>query len=85
MADVTIHDVDPELLKRLEEQAEANHRSLQAELHEILEQASELSRARMRRLSAEWLERLRGSVQSDSTDLIREDRDSRLGAESSSK
>jgi plasmid stability protein len=77
MPDVVIRDVDPEVLKRLEEQAEANHRSLQAEMHEILDQASELSRARMRLLSAKWLRRLRDTVQSDSTELIREDRDSR--------
>jgi len=34
-----------------------------------------LTRAQMRRLSDEWLRRLAGTKQSDSAELIREDRD----------
>jgi plasmid stability protein len=77
MPDVVIHDVDPEVLERLRIEAQANGRSLDAELRDLLEFASTLRRAEMRRLSAKWLRRLRHTVQSDSTELIREDRDSR--------
>jgi len=77
MADILIRDIDPEVLDRIKASAKSNHRSLQGELHEILRQASVLSLAQTRRLSARWLRRLRHSSQSDSVDLIREDRDSR--------
>jgi len=75
MPNVLIRDLDDELLTRLKEAASANGRSLQAEIHEILEQAGARSLGETRRLSARWLRRLEGSLHSDSTDLIREDRD----------
>ena len=60
----------------LERRAESNHRSLEAELRDILEQASrqaDLSKA------AELADRIRtkleGRYHSDSAELIREDRD----------
>jgi hypothetical protein len=61
MADVTLHDIDPELLERLE----AIDRSL-PEVRTIED---------LRRLAHESHERLRGRIFSDSTDLIREDRE----------
>jgi hypothetical protein len=61
MADVTIHDIDPELLERLE----AIERSI-PEVRTIED---------LRRLAHESHERLRGRIFSDSTDLIREDRE----------
>ena len=63
--------------KELKAAAKAHGRSLQAEIHEVLRNASARRRAQTRRLSARWLKRLRGSTQSDSAALIREDRDTR--------
>jgi len=48
-----------------------------AEIHDALGRAAATSLAETRRISARWLNRLRGSSQSDSTGLIREDRDVR--------
>ena len=76
MANILIRDLDDEVVRRLKESAKENGRSLQAEIHQALETASVLSMARTRRLSEKWLKRLRKYPQtSDSTDLIREDRE----------
>jgi plasmid stability protein len=77
MTNLLIRDLDDEVLARLKATAKAHGRSLQAEIHEVLESASIRSLADTRRLSAQWLRRLAGSSQSDSTRLIREDRDAR--------
>jgi len=61
MAQVTISGLDPELLKRLEE----IERSI-PEVRTIED---------VRRLAHESQERFRGQIFSDSTDLIREDRE----------
>ncbi|MEA2489216.1 MAG: antitoxin FitA [Acidobacteriota bacterium] len=76
MADVLIRDLDEKVLKRLKATAQANGRSLQSEIHDALSKASERSLVETRRLSARWLERLRGT-HSDSVALVREDRDHR--------
>ncbi|HEY3129499.1 MAG TPA: hypothetical protein VGL91_08575 [Acidobacteriota bacterium] len=77
MANVLVRDLDEDVLKRLKAAAKAHRRSLQAEIHEILRNASARSLAETRRLSAQWLKRLRATSQSDSAALIREDRDAR--------
>lgn len=77
MPNVLIRDLDDDVLKQLKAAAKANHRSLQAEIHEALRRANARNLAETRRLSARWLKRLSRSDQSDSADLIREDRDSR--------
>jgi antitoxin FitA len=77
MADVLVRDLDDEVLKQLKAAAAAHGRSLQAEIHAILHSASTRHMAETRRLSARWIKRLADTVQSDSTVLIREDRDSR--------
>jgi plasmid stability protein len=77
MANILIRDLDAEVVARLKAAAKAHGRSLQAEIHQILEGASARNLAETRRLSAQWLKRLTGSSQSDSTKLIREDRDAR--------
>jgi plasmid stability protein len=77
MTNILIRDLDDEVLARLKATAKAHGRSLQAEIHEVLEAASIRTLAETRRLSAQWLKRLGGSSQSDSTRLIREDRDAR--------
>ena len=75
MASLLLRNLDEALLKRLKSAAAENGRSLQAEIHEILRQANTCSLAQTRRLSARWLKRLQSSRQSDSVELIRQDRD----------
>lgn len=77
MANVLLRHLDDDLLKQLKAAAKAHGRSLQAEIHEVLRHAATRSLAETRRLSALWLKRLRTSSHSDSTALIREDRDAR--------
>jgi plasmid stability protein len=77
MPNVLIRDLDEQLLAQLKKSAEAHGRSLQAEIHDILEHAAARSLGETRRLSAQWLRRLAGSTHSDSAASIREDRDRR--------
>lgn len=78
MPDLLIRDVPPRLMDRLKAQAARNGRSMQKEALIVLEQGTRLT-------MTEWLEqadRLREEskawgITDDSTDLIREDRDSR--------
>lgn len=77
MPNVLIRDLDERVLSRLKSAARAHGRSLQGEIHDTLQRASTRSLAETRRLSREWLKRLRASSQSDSTKLIREERDKR--------
>jgi plasmid stability protein len=77
MPNVLIRDLDDDVLKRLKASAKAHGRSLQAEIHDALRHAAERSMAESRRLSTTWLKRLRAASHSDSTSLIREDRETR--------
>lgn len=77
MANILVRNLDDEVLEQLKSAAKAHGRSLQAEVHEALRNAAARRLAETRRLSAQWLRRLRRSAQTDSTILIREDRDSR--------
>jgi hypothetical protein len=74
---VLIRDLEDEVLKQLKAAARTHGRSLQAEIHEVLRTASVRNLAETRRLSTQWLKRLRRAAHADSTDLIREDRDAR--------
>lgn len=75
MPSVLVRDLDDDVLKQLKAAAKAHRRSLQAEIHDILTSASTKSLAGTRRLSTQWLKRLRGTSYSDSSVSIREDRD----------
>ena len=77
MANVLVRDLDDDVLKQLKAAAKAHGRSLQAEIHDVLQRASTRSPAETRRLSAQWLKRLRKSSPSDSALMIRQDRDQR--------
>jgi len=78
MPNLLLRDLDAELVHQLKASAKAHGRSLQAEIHDILRKASVRSLAETRRLSATWMRRLRATPPaSDSTALIREDRDRR--------
>jgi len=77
MANVLVRDLDEAVLTQLKAAAKANGRSLQAEIHDVLRRANTRNLAETRRLSAQWLKRLRRLSQSDSAILIRQDRDAR--------
>jgi plasmid stability protein len=77
MANVFVRDLDDDVLRQLKAAAKAHGRSLQAEIHDVLGKAGARNLAETRRLSAQWLKRLRNSSTSDSAVLIREDRDAR--------
>ena len=77
MANVLVRDLDDEVLKELKAAAKAHGRSLQAEIHDVLGRAGSRNLAETRRLSDQWLKRLRRTSHSDSAVLIRDDRDAR--------
>lgn len=77
MANLLIRDLDDEVLLHLKAGARAHGRSLQGEIHDALQRASTYSLAETRTLSKRWLQRLHTSQQSDSTEFIRQDRESR--------
>ena len=77
MANLLIRDLDDDLVRRLKAAAKAHGRSLQAEIHDALQRAGTRSLAETRRVSARWIKRLGDRKLSDSTTLIREDRDAR--------
>ena len=77
MANLLVRNLDADVLKQLKASAKAHGRSLQAEIHAVLRGATTRRLGETRRLSSRWLRRLRGSRHSDSTALIREDRDHR--------
>ena len=77
MANLLIRDLDDDVVNQLKVAAKAHGRSLQAEIHDALQRAGTRSLAETRRLSRRWMKRLRDTTLSDSTALIREDRDRR--------
>jgi plasmid stability protein len=77
MANVLVRNLDDDVLEELKAAAKAHGRSLQAEIHEVLRNASTRRLAETRRLSAQWLKRLGGSKHTDSAASIREDRQDR--------
>jgi len=68
-------DLDPDLLDPLKSQARQHGRSLQGEVKAMLESSAQLSPSEARALAEQWRERLAGRMQSDSADLVREDRE----------
>jgi plasmid stability protein len=77
MANILVRNLDDAVLKQLKSAAKAHRRSLQAEIHEVLRNASARRLAETRRLSAQWLRRLGGAAHTDSAASIREDRETR--------
>lgn len=75
MSDLLIRDLDPELLRRLKLRAKRRGRSLQAEVREILKNNTPLTVDEARERFAQVRAQLGGRKFSDSTDLVREDRD----------
>ncbi|HEV7923410.1 MAG TPA: hypothetical protein VGR02_21715 [Thermoanaerobaculia bacterium] len=76
MANLLIRNVDKAMVERLKKHAAANKRSLQAELQAILERAATVhTMEESRRIAERFQRELSGRKHSDSTELIREDRD----------
>jgi plasmid stability protein len=77
MGSILVRGLDQKTIKRLKERARLNGRSLQ-EAKALLERAAEtLTMREARRLSGQWRHRLGERSNSDSAQLIREDRESR--------
>lgn len=77
MANVTVRNIDDEVVAGLKAQAKANHRSLEGEIRHLLtEQVLRHGRlVTFRERATQLRARTGGVVQSDSVRLIREDRD----------
>ncbi|MEH2064649.1 MAG: hypothetical protein V7K50_20725 [Nostoc sp.] len=83
MAQILVEDLDPVILEKLETLAKQHGRSLQEELKHILQQASEKAThystcgdiEKVREAVAHAQVRYTGKIFSDSTELIREDRE----------
>jgi antitoxin FitA len=76
MASVLVRDLDPTVVDRLKARAEENGRSLQKELKALLEQAAAQASWAEARADIECVrKRFAGRQFSDSTELIREERD----------
>lgn len=84
MATVLIRQLDEEVVRRLEQRASMNKRSLESELRHILELAAEddfaVKRQEFRQLSRRMREKTSGRTHTTSHLLVREDRDSDHGA-----
>lgn len=76
MSDFLIRNLDPHVLEQLKRRAEQRGRSLQAEVHDTLKRSVRLSKAESIALLEELRDRL-PTFDTDSTLLIREDRDTR--------
>ncbi|MEH1861388.1 MAG: Arc family DNA-binding protein [Nostoc sp.] len=83
MAQILVEDLDPIILEKLETLAKQHGRSLQEELKQILQQAAEKAThyhtggdmEKAREAVARSQIRYIGKIFSDSTELIREDRE----------
>jgi plasmid stability protein len=74
MARVLIRDLDERTITKLKERAARNNRSLQAELHNIVERAASIDMVDSRATAARLRRKLGGRRHSDSAALIAEDR-----------
>lgn len=75
MAQVLVRNVPDDVVTRLKQRAARKGRSLEAELRYVLEAAARLELGEFRRRAGEIRRQLEGRYHSDSTALIREDRD----------
>ncbi len=76
MATVTIRNLDGEIVERLKYKAKQNGRSLEAEVRELLKQAADRKTTEDLLAIADHIAAMTPDVpQTDSAELIREDRD----------
>ncbi len=75
MANITIRNLDDDVVEELKSRAKAHHRSLEAELRQILSDATHRPSIDELRTLAQRIAALSPAVpQTDSTELVREDR-----------
>ena len=77
MAQVIVRNLDEQVVSSLKIKAELHGRSLEQELREILKRAAELTSRRSSRSRTGSARCRPRPLETDSADLIREDRDSR--------
>jgi plasmid stability protein len=77
MAQVIVRNLDDRVVSSLKFKAEFHGHSLEQELREILKRAAELTPQEKLALVDRIAARQKRPLEDDSTDLIREDRDSR--------
>lgn len=77
MPDLLIRDLDEKTIARLKKRAKNANRSLQAELHQILDRAAKQDAVEFAKLAARVRRELSGRRHSDSAALIANDRRSR--------
>lgn len=77
MASLLVRNLDEKIIRRLKENARRNGRSLQGEAKEILTNGAKLTAVETLEMLQEWKKRFKGRKFSDSTAMIRKDRDSR--------
>ncbi len=77
MAQLLVRNVPDDVIAALRRRAKANGRSVEAEHRVVLEAALKPSLERFIECAAKLREETRGRIKTDSTDLIRADRDSR--------
>jgi antitoxin FitA len=75
MAQVIIRNLDDDVVQRLKARAGRKGRSLEAELREVLTTAAKPDLGEFRELAAAIRARHQGIPQTDSVELLREDRD----------
>ena len=77
MANVTVRNIDDQVIASLKAQAKANHRSLEGEIRHVLSQKAFRSTLveEFRERTARLHSLTEGLPQTDSVDLLREDRD----------
>jgi hypothetical protein len=75
MTQILVRNLDPAVVDRLKHRAASNHRSLQAEVKALLEEAAQVDPGRAREIADGIRSRLHGRTHGDSADLIRELRD----------
>ena len=75
MSSILVRDLDFEILTRLKKRAQSGGRSLQSEVKEILEEASKVDYDHARQVASHIRSQRKGKLYSDSTELVREDRD----------
>ena len=75
MAQLLVRDLEKETIERLKMRAKQHDRSLQGEVKLILQNAAKLSMAETSTVARDWQKRFAGRKFSDSSFLIREDRD----------
>ena len=77
MADILVRGLEKSVVARLKEIARDHGRSLQGEVKAILTENAPYSMKQALEVSRKWKKHFSGRKFSDSTDDIREDRDSR--------